>query len=147
MLDPDIQFMLDERARTMAEFTKDHRPLMLYAIYRADLEMLPGKMASQCGHAYVDAFDEGMRLRPDITAQYKGTGHGTKACMYAKNQAQLIRAYRDAQAAGLPCVLIIDRGHVLPPHFDGSPIITAVGIGPVYKEEAKDITKRYTMTQ
>jgi len=144
-LDPDIQAMLDERARTMAEFIPNHRPLLLYAIYRADLEMPPGKLAAQCGHAFQDARDAAILERPDIAAQYKGTGHGTKVCMYAKNQHQLLRAYREAKALGLPCALVIDRGHKLPPHFDGNPIITAVGIGPVYQDEVKDITKRYTL--
>jgi PTH2 family peptidyl-tRNA hydrolase len=145
VLDADIQAMLDERARTMAEFTPDHRPLLLYAIYRADLEMPPGKLSAQCGHAFQDARDAAILERPDVAAQYKGTGHGTKVCMYAKNQHQLLRAYRDAKALGLPCALVIDRGHKLPPHFDGNPIITAVGIGPVYQDEVKDITKRYTL--
>ena len=144
-LSADIQALLDERARTMAEFSPDHRPLVSYAIYRADLEMPPGKLAAQCGHAFQDSRDIASVARPDITAQYKGTGHGTKVCMYAKNLHQLLRAYHDAKAAGLPCALVIDRNHVLPPHFDGNPIITAVGIGPVYADEVKDITKRYTM--
>lgn len=146
-LDPDIQAMLDERARTMLDFTPDHRPLNLYAIYRADLEMPAGKLAAQCGHAYLNAHEQALVERPDITAQYKGTGNGTKICMYARNLGQLIRAYRDAQAAGIPCALIIDRGHVLPPHFDGQPIITALGIGPAYRDEIEHITKRYTATR
>ncbi len=146
-LDPDIQAMLDERARTMLDFTDDHRPLNLYAIYRADLEMPAGKLAAQCGHAYLNAHEQAQLLRPDITSQYKGTGNGTKICMYARNLGQLLRAYRDAQAAGIPCALIIDRGHVLPPHFDGQPIITALGIGPAYRDEIEHITKRYTATR
>lgn len=144
-LDADIQALLDERARTMALFTADHRPLALYALYRADLEMPAGKMAAQCGHAFQNAYEKALVQRPDITAQYKGTGNGTKICMYAKNLGQLLRAYRDAQAAGLPCDLIIDRGHILPPHFDGQPIITALGIGPAYKDEVAHFTRRYTM--
>lgn len=147
ILPDDIQALLDERARTMAEFSADHRPLNMYAIYRADLDMPPGKLAAQCGHAYVNAHDEAKALRPDITAGYKGTGNGTKICMYAKNLGQLLRGYREAQAAGLPCSLIIDRGHVLPPHFDGQPIITALGIGPVYRDEAVHITKRFTLVR
>jgi len=146
-LPSDIQAMLDERARTMLDFSPDHRPLNLYAIYRADLDMPPGKIAAQCGHAYLNAYDEGLRLRPDITAGYKGTGNGTKLCMYAKNLGQLLRAYKEAQAAGLPCSLIIDRGHVLPPNFDGQPIITALGLGPVFRDEAEHITKRYTLVR
>lgn len=144
-LDADIQALLDERALTMQAFTADHRPLNLYAIFRADLEMPPGKLAAQCGHAYQLALEQARLRDPSIEARYKGTGNGTKICMYAKNLGQLLRAYRDAQAAGLPCALIIDRGHVLPPHFDGQPIITALGIGPAYRDEMEHITKRYTL--
>lgn len=146
-LDPDIQAMLDERERTMADFTEDHRPLALYAIYRADLDMPTGKLIAQCGHAFDMAHDRARLERPSITAQYRGTGNGTKLTMYAKNTGQLIRAYREAKAAGIPCELIIDRGHVLPPHFDGKPIITALGIGPAYKDEVAHITKRYTLAK
>lgn len=138
--------MLDERLRTMLDFTEGHRPLNMYAIYRKDLEMPPEKLAAQTGHAYLNAWDKAKEQRPDIAALYKGTGNGTKICMYAKNLGQLLRAYRDFQAAGIPCDLIIDRGHKLYPHFDGNPIITALGIGPAYEDEVKDITKRYTMT-
>jgi peptidyl-tRNA hydrolase len=145
-LDPDIQEMLDKRARTMLEFNSAHRPLNMYAIYRADLEMPPGKLSAQCGHAYLNAYDEAKLLRPAVTAGYKGSGNGTKICMYAKNLGGLLRAYREARAADLPCSLIIDRGHVLAPHFDGTPIITALGIGPAYRDEVEHITKRYTLT-
>lgn len=145
-LEPDIQALLDERARTMREFVTGHRPLNLYAIYRADLEMPPGKLSAQCGHAYTNALEIAEARDPGVTGRYKGTGNGTKICMYAKNLGQLLRAYREAQAANIPCSLIIDRGHVLKPHFDGSPLITALGIGPVYKDEVEHITKRYTLT-
>jgi PTH2 family peptidyl-tRNA hydrolase len=144
-LDPDIQAMLDERARTMAEWTADHRPLKIYAIYRADLEMGPNKLAAQCGHAYQLALEAAEANDPTIRSKYKGTGNGTKINMYAKNLGQLLRAYREARSAGLPCALVIDRGHVLPPHFDGQPIITALGIGPAFEDQATPITKRYTM--
>lgn len=145
-LPPEIQAMLDERARTMQAFTADHRPLNLYAIYRADLEMPPGKLSAQCGHAYLNAYEVALLQRAQITGSYKGTGNGTKICMYAKNLGQLLRAYDDARRANLPCSLIIDRGHVLAPHFDGKPIITALGIGPAYRDEMQHITKRYTLT-
>lgn len=146
-LDADIQALLDERARTMLDFSPAHRPLNLYAIYRADLEMPIGKLVAQCGHAFLDAYEAAAERRPGITAQYKGTGHGTKVCMYARNLGQIIRGYREAQAAGLPCALVVDRGHVMAPSFDGQPIITALGIGPVYRDEAEHITKRYSNTR
>lgn len=144
-IDADIQAMIDERNRTKALFTDNHRPLNMYAIFRKDLEMPTGKIIAQGGHAFNMAYDKALIMRPDITAQYKGTGNGTKISMYAKNLGQLIRAYRDCINAGIPCELIIDRGHILPPHFDGSATITALGIGPAYRDEMEHITKRYTM--
>jgi peptidyl-tRNA hydrolase len=146
-LDEDIRALLDERKRTMAEFTADHRPLKLYAIYRQDLEMPPGKLAAQCGHAYLNAYEKALELRPEITRLYKGTGNGTKICAYQKNLGQLLRTYREIRDAGLPCDLIIDRGHVLSPCFDGNPIITAIGIGPCYPEEIEKQLKRCTLAK
>lgn len=141
-----IAELLAERKRTMAEFRPDHRPLNMYAIYRADLEMPPGKLAAQCGHAFTRAYENACKADPSIAERYKGTGNGTKICMYAKNQGQLLRAYREMLEQGIPCELIIDRGHVLPPHFTGEPIITALGIGPVYRDEIANTLKRYTLT-
>jgi peptidyl-tRNA hydrolase len=143
--DADIQAMLDERNRTMAEFTPDHRPIKMYAIFDKSLEMSPSKLSAQTGHAFCLALKEARKKDPDIEDRYMGTGNGTKVLMYAKNESGLIRAFKEAKAAGFPCALIIDRGHVLLPHFDGNAIITAVGIGPVYEDEARAITKRYTL--
>lgn len=145
MLDPDIQSMLDARKLGMQSFTDDYRPLNMYAIFRADLEMTMGKLAAQSGHAFSLAYDKAKIERPEITSTYKGSGNGTKISMYAKNLGQLIRAYRDCQASKIPCELIIDRGHITLPHFDGNPVITALGIGPAYKDEIAHITKRYTL--
>lgn len=144
-LDPDIAQMLIDRKESMKLFSEDYKPLNMYAIFRDDLVMPTGKMTAQAGHAFEMAHSMALKMRPEITAQYKGDGNGTKISMYAKNLNQLIRAYREAKAANLPCALIIDRGHIMLPHFDGNPIITALGIGPAYKEEAAHIIKRYTM--
>ena len=136
--DPDIQAMLDERAKTMLDFTDDHPPIKMYAIYRRDLEMTPGKLAAQAGHAYLNAWDKAQIQSPELAQQYKGT----KVLMNAKNVGQLSRAYRDALVAGFPCQLVIDREQVMTPHFDGSPKIAAVGIGPVYADDALQIERQ-----
>lgn len=145
MLDNDIQALLDESKRTMSEFTDNYRALNMYAIFRADLDMTPGKIGAQGGHAFLQSYEKSLIQRPEITSLYKGTGNGTKIFMYAKNLGQLIRAYKDCQQANIPCELIIDRGHVILPYFAGDPIITALGIGPAYKDEIAHITKRYTL--
>lgn len=149
MTDADFELhwteMLRDRKQSMAGFSPDHRPLNMYAIYRADLEMPPGKLAAQCGHAFTRAYENAIQADPTLADRYKGTGNGTKICMYAKNQGQLLRAYREMLEKGIPCELIIDRGHVLPPHFDGQPIITALGIGPAYRDDIERTLKRYTL--
>ncbi|RDI98358.1 hypothetical protein DVT68_07370 [Dyella solisilvae] len=144
-LDPDLEALLAERQRSMALFTADYRPLNMYVIYRADLAMSPSKLAAQCGHAFVNAYERARLERPAITASYRGSGEGTKVVMEAKSLATLVRAYRDLQAAALPYHLVIDRGHHWPPHFTGAPIITALGMGPVFRDEVAHITRRYRL--
>lgn len=106
--------------------------------------MSPGKLSAQAGHAYDDAIRAAQTSHPESFAKYRIDGEGgSKVTLEAKNEYQLLRAFNEARQAGLPCAVIVDREHIMPPHFDGSPIITAVGIGPVTQAEAKFITKRY----
>lgn len=137
----------------MSQFVESHRspaeedPYRLYAIIRGDLQMPPGKMASQAGHAFVNSFNKSLQERPEITQFYQRDGIGTKVTLVAKNQEKLLAAYEYAKAAGIPCDLIIDQHHVLPPYFDGSPIITALGIGPARRDEVHHITKKFSLLQ
>ena len=106
--------------------------------------MSTGKTSSQTGHAFLNAFIDSTQKRPDVAAFYQRDGIGTKCCLTAKNQDALIQAYERAIEAGIPCSLIIDEHHVMPPHFDGKPIITALGIGPARRHEVHHITKRFS---
>ena len=115
----------------------------MFAIVRKDLEMPAGKLAAQAGHAYTDSIAQ---ADSEVVAAYRNAATGgSKVALKAKNEFALIRAYNEAKEAGLPCSIIVDRNHILPPHFDGSPIITALGIGPCKHSEAKQITKRYQL--
>jgi len=109
--------------------------------------MPPGKLSSQSGHAYLNAYLQAQQQRPEAAAHYQRDGIGTKVCLKAKNQEQILKAYEAAQAQGIPCSLIIDQHHVMPPHFTGEPIITALGIGPARKDEIRNITKRFSLCQ
>jgi peptidyl-tRNA hydrolase len=142
---PQLQDRLHLSLIEMQQFTDDYRPLYMYAFFRQDLQMTPGKMAAQAGHAFEMTHEKAKILRPDVTAQYKGTGNGTKICMHAKNMQQLQRIYQDCLIANIPCHLVVDRGHVQLPYFDGNPIYTCIGVGPVYKDEIEHITKRYSL--
>lgn len=106
--------------------------------------MPAGKLAAQAGHAYTDSLFECLDERPELAARYRrGDNAGSKAALKAKNEAALLRAAEECREAGIPHSLVRDSNHVLPPHFDGSPIVTALGIGPVSRREARWITKRF----
>lgn len=106
--------------------------------------MPPGKLSAQTGHAYTDSLVNALEIKPDAFYSYRNPSKGgSKVTLRAKNQNQLIKAYNLAIDAGIPCALVVDQDHVLPPHFDGSPIITALGIGPCTKEESRHIVKKF----
>jgi len=110
--------------------------------------MPPGKMASQCCHAAKNCAIIAGRDDPERLRLYQGPDFlGTQIILKAKNEAALLRAHDEAVRAGLITSLIIDRNHIMPPHFDGNPIITALGIGPCTKEEARAITKRFSLVR
>ena len=134
----------DDVAKLMAMPIGDSDHLYQYAIVRGDLDMPSGKLSAQTGHAYTDSLFNAMISDPERALAYRDrTRGGSKVTVKAKNVTQLLKAYNAAKAAGIPCSLIVDQHHILPPHFDGNPIITAVGIGPCTKEECREITKKF----
>jgi len=106
--------------------------------------MPPGKMSSQAGHAYTDTLWAAYDIDPELALKYRRDDvGGSKVTIKAKNLAAIERAQRECEAAGIPHALVIDRDHVLPPHFTGEPIVTALGIGPCKRSECRHITKRF----
>ena len=104
--------------------------------------MSMGKAAAQAGHAYTNSLLTALKDTPELAEQYEQIGAiGTKICLKAKSLMQIRMAHDKAIRLGLPCSLITDSGHIMPPHFDGSPIITALGIGPLTKENSKFLSK------
>lgn len=97
----------------------------LYSIVRKDLEMPPGKMAAQAGHAFLEAF---LASPPQEAKRYRQDSIGTKIVLEG-TLFDILDAKDRCEELDIPCVLIEDSGHVLPPHFDGTPIITALGVG------------------
>lgn len=108
--------------------------------------MTPGKMAAQAGHAYTNTLLSALLENPRLALDYETPGQiGTKICLQAKNLEQLLSIKEQAEAAGFPCQLITDSGHIMLPHFTGEPIVTALGIGPITKEQGKPILKKLKM--
>lgn len=106
--------------------------------------MTPGKAAAQAGHAFLDAY---LTAPPEIQSQYREDRHGTKIVLGCRDAEALHRIYNEAFRLGFPCALVIERDHIMPPDFDGSPIVTAVGIGPIYREKARFLTKKLHLFQ
>lgn len=93
--------------------------------------MSQGKAAAQAGHAWVDV----ILLHPNAphNAEYRALRPGTKVTLDGGCEGSLMRLADDLTEASVPFILIYDQGHVEPPHFDGSPILTAIGVGPFPK--------------
>ncbi len=105
-----------------------------------------GKTCSQAGHAYLNAYLKCLKINPEIAEQYQRDGIGTKVCLKASlNKIQT--AYEIAIKEGLPCDLIIDSGHVMLPYFNGEPIVTALGVGPILRKDIQHITKRFQVVK
>ena len=129
------------------QLTTEHEDpiLRMYAILRGDLQMTPGKSSSQLGHAFKLLTKNIIEDDPQIASEYFSDGLGTNVCLKAKNLNALQRAHYEATAAGLFCEFIVDEHHILPPYFDGKPIITALAIGPCYRRDVQHITKRFSL--
>ncbi|MDK9790150.1 hypothetical protein KJB35_02015 [Vibrio sp. D431a] len=106
--------------------------------------MSAGKLSAQTGHAFEAAMTRTAVSDPHRHNLYRDSNGGSKVALEAKNSNALLRAYNQALSENLPCHLVVDQGHVIPDsRFDGSPIITALSIGPVNKAESKHITKKF----
>ena len=103
--------------------------------------MIPGKIASQAGHAFLGAF---LRCRDEARlAEYHKDfpqSPGTKVCLQARNLDQLLRSEEAAREAGLSIFRVVDSG--CENFFGGQPITTALGIGPATRQEIQHITKK-----
>lgn len=114
--------------------------LRLYAVVLTNLGMGPGKIASQCGHSFVEAIRKAQATNPHLVAAYHSEGLGTKVVLQANHELQLKAIAEQCQAAGIPHALVIDSG--CKNFFDGAPTVTALGVGPAKKHEVKHILGR-----
>lgn len=104
--------------------------------------MPAGKLAAQAGHAFLESYLSAERQAPSLCARYRASGLGTKVVLVARHEDELRACLARAAACGLPHALITDSGHVLPPFFDGSPVVTALGLGPATRAQVHHITRR-----
>lgn len=115
-------------------------------VMRKDLGMRKGKMIAQGAHASLKVLlDAGqpephgtaftIPLDPALSAWL--TGRFTKVCVSVNSEAELEAIVASAQAAGLPCALIVDAGHT---EFHGVPTKTCCAVGPAWADAVDAIT-------
>jgi len=115
-------------------------------VMRKDLGMRKGKMIAQGAHASMKVLLDRMpqttdgdfvitRTTPALTSWL--TGRFTKVCVSVSSEADLVRVYEAAKAAGLLCAMITDAGLT---EFKGVPTLTCCAIGPAMPEEIDPIT-------
>lgn len=110
--------------------------LRLYSILRSDITMSTGKENAQAGHAYVNALLHSRSANPKYFDLYAELKPGTKICLDGKSELHLLELHDRLERDGIPSTLIYDKDHVEPPDFDGSRILTALGVGPILPSEA-----------
>ena len=105
--------------------------------------MPPGKMAAQAVHAARLSLMLYLRKSPRAEEFLTLGSCGSVVMLRTKNLAAMERAKSEAEEMGLPTALFFDQGHILPPHFTGEPIPTALAIGPAGRDVMRPITKRF----
>lgn len=99
--------------------------------------MSPGKIAAQAGHAYLDTYLKAYNADIDKCMDYK-KGHGIKVCLKAKNEEDLFRLKEAVESRDIPCAIIEDLGYTC---FEGRTTVTALGIGPIRKDEVPELKR------
>lgn len=104
-------------------------------IVRTDLGMGKGKIASQCAHAAVEAFEKTMRKKPEWAKKWRQEGQ-TKVVLRVQGEKELLEWEKKLEKK-FPVTLIRDAGHTQ----IASGTITALGIGPAPEKEIDAFTK------
>lgn len=100
----------------------DASPMKQVLIVNMQLLLPPGKLAAQVAHAAVGAL---LSAAPEAQRAWLAVGM-PKIVLRASTATDLQALYAQAQAAGLPCLLIEDAGKTVVP----AGTITCLGIGP-----------------
>lgn len=116
--------------------------MRLYAILRSDISMSIGKSIAQAGHAYLGSLSVAHNRSLPIAKAYSDLDVATKICLDGGSEDNLLRLHDKLSHLNIPSFLVVDSGHVELPDFDGSPTLTALGVGPVLRNEAPGFLKK-----
>ena len=104
-------------------------------VVRNDLKMGKGKIAAQCGHAAVGAYEQGMKKSPQLIRRWNSSG-SAKIAVKVETEQELNELHRQARANGLNCCVIRDAGRTqIEPNTK-----TVLAIGPALIRDVDKIT-------
>ena len=97
-------------------------------VVRSDLGMGHGKIAAQCGHAVLGAYQAALGEKPEWVSAWESRGCA-KVALKCDGEAAMDEIAAAAEAAGLPTYVVTDAGHtqVAP----GSRTVLGIGPAPV----------------
>lgn len=99
-------------------------------VIRNDLGMGKGKIAGQCSHASVSAYEKIRKNNPEIAKSWLTIGQ-KKVVLKVQSEEELFEYFQAGKDAGIPCELIRDAGHTqLEPGT-----VTCFGAGPWDEDE------------
>jgi PTH2 family peptidyl-tRNA hydrolase len=108
--------------------------------------MSEGKTIAQAGHAFLDAI---LKVSPSsdpyihhARQAYLDLSPGTKITLDGGSLAEMEVLIERLALAGIPHIPIIDEHHVELPDFDGSPVLTAIGVGPLFRDQSPGCLRR-----
>jgi len=88
-------------------------------------------------------FRNQLAYQAEFPTQAEFPSHKIMVVLDAPTLADLDHMAVLASYHDLPWALFTDSGHVLPPHFDGTPTTTALAIGPAEKRRIKPLVRHY----
>ncbi|XP_049879016.1 peptidyl-tRNA hydrolase 2, mitochondrial-like [Pectinophora gossypiella] len=107
----------------------------LVLVVRTDLNMGKGKIAAQCGHAAVGAYEKAQKRDPDGLKAWQMTGQA-KIALKTDSVDEIKQIADNAKKMGLVTSLIRDAGRTqIAPNS-----ITVLGVGPAPKDIVDKVT-------
>lgn len=107
----------------------------LIFVVRNDLKMGKGKIAAQCGHAAVGAYQQAARRQPQLVRAWEDSG-SAKIAVKCDSKEQLLALRQQALAQRLNACVIRDAGRTqIEPNT-----MTVLAIGPARVRELDAIT-------
>jgi PTH2 family peptidyl-tRNA hydrolase len=104
--------------------------------------MTAGKSCAQAAHAARLSLLRFLEKHPERGREFLAMNSvGSIVVLDAPDLPCLQKMAIQAAAKRLPWAMFVDSGHVLPPSFDGSPVVTALAIGPALRSDIQPITR------